>query len=83
MRDPDIIANEIRELFRKADEAIKAVPRRNSVGEMLIEARSQLSHQEFYAWCKRHFKLTAPAVNQHMDEAYAARRMMARVKSNG
>jgi hypothetical protein len=74
----DQYADEIRDLFRKAEEAIEKDPnvRRHSinVGEYLIEARCQMAHGEFMAWIKRNLKMNPKVAERYMDIAYRARR---------
>lgn len=74
----DELAAEIRDAFKKAEEAIEKDPKvrqhRINVGEYLIEARCQMTYGDFTAWIKRHFKMSPKVAERHMDFAYRARR---------
>jgi hypothetical protein len=49
-------------------------PHLASVGEMLLEARCQLTHKEFRDWIGRNFKMSMRQAEDCIDQAYAARR---------
>ncbi len=52
---------------------MRAVPYFENVGQMLFEARSQLTHGEFIGWIRRNFKMSERVANKYMDMAVQAR----------
>ncbi len=49
-------------------------PNASHLGELLLEARCQLTHKEFCGWIKREFKMSPERAEQFIDIAYRARR---------
>jgi hypothetical protein len=78
MADLETLADGIRNDFERAKEAVKNDPKVRkhtvAVGELLFEARCQLTHKEFRDWIKRHFRMSLERAEEYMDAAYRARR---------
>lgn len=67
---------EIRGHIKQGDLARKGVLDRTepNIGEMLLEARGQMTAKEFQKWIERNFRMTLKQADYYMDAAYAARR---------
>jgi hypothetical protein len=49
-------------------------PNASHLGELLLEARCQMTHKEFCGWIKSEFKMSPEQAEQFIDIAYRARR---------
>jgi hypothetical protein len=77
-KSPEQYAAKIREQVELGDLAAREDPRVRrhaaNAGELLIEARGQLTPDEFAAWTKLHFNMNRKAARRFIAAAYRARR---------
>ncbi len=57
-----------------SDRDVAAFPNAAHLGGLLLEARCQMPHKEFYDWVKQEFKITPAQAEQLIDAAYQTRR---------